>query len=209
MINTTTIKLKKPENIGFDESGQVKIFDFGLAKKLYDQDRVDNNLYRLTGNTGSLRYMAPEVALNQFYNLKADSFSFAIVFWQICSLTIPFAGYNVKMHADLVLGRGNRPKIERSWPFTWSQLIRTCWATDINERFDFDHIYDILDSELNDLTSYIGDKSHLDIKAKKKIKEVEEANLDVDTRKAFSDGEIAFSPSQEEMRNQQHAIELV
>jgi len=182
----------KPENIGFDKDGQVKLFDFGLAKKLYNNDRVQHGLFRLTGNTGSLRYMAPEVALNQFYNLKADSYSFAFVFWQICSLTIPFAGYNVKMHADYVLGRGYRPKIEKSWPFTWSQLIATCWSTDINERLSFDRIFDILDAELTYLKTQNGEKNLGDVKAKKKVKEVEGANLDVDTRKAFTDGEVAF-----------------
>ena len=136
--------------------------------------------------------MAPEVALNQFYNLKADSYSFAMVFWQICSLQIPFAGYNVKMHADYVLGKGYRPKIERSWPIEWGSLIRTCWNTNISERFDFDHIYDLLNAEYQDLNSGVSDKSQLDIKAKKKVKEVEGKRLDVDTRKAFSDGEIAF-----------------
>jgi serine/threonine protein kinase len=183
----------KPENIGFDEHGQVKIFDFGLAKKIYDQDRLENGLYRLTGNTGSLRYMAPEVALNQFYNLKVDTYSFAFVFWQICSLTIPFAGYNVKMHADLVLGRGNRPKIERSWPFAWAQLIRTCWSTDINERLDFNQICEILRDELGVLNNEVGDKNPSDIKAKKTKKDVEGVRLDIDTRKVFSDGEIEFS----------------
>lgn len=136
--------------------------------------------------------MAPEVALNQFYNLKADSYSFAMVFWQICSLQIPFAGYNVKMHADYVLGKGYRPKIERSWPYEWGSLIRTCWDTNVNERYDFDHIYDLLNAEYEDLNSGVSDKSQLDIKAKKKVKEVEGKRLDVDTRKAFSDGEIAF-----------------
>lgn len=137
--------------------------------------------------------MAPEVAMNQFYNLKVDTYSYAFVFWQICSLTIPFAGYNVKMHADLVLGRGYRPKIERSWPFAWAQLIRTCWSTDINERLDFNQICEILRDELGVLTNQVGDNSPSDIKAKKARKDVEGAHLDVDTRKVFSDGEIEFS----------------
>lgn len=49
----------KPENVGFDSEGNVKIFDFGLAKKLHPDGRSseENRLYNLTGNTGSLRYM--------------------------------------------------------------------------------------------------------------------------------------------------------
>ena len=44
----------KPSNVGFTAKGTVRIFDFGLAKEIIDSKR------RLTGNTGSLRYMAPE-----------------------------------------------------------------------------------------------------------------------------------------------------
>jgi serine/threonine protein kinase len=38
----------------------VKLFDFGLAKRLDSEDKTEKDLYMLTGNTGSLRYMAPE-----------------------------------------------------------------------------------------------------------------------------------------------------
>mmetsp|Transcript_10473 Transcript_10473/g.15412 ORF Transcript_10473/g.15412 Transcript_10473/m.15412 type:complete len:302 (-) Transcript_10473:626-1531(-) len=50
----------KPDNVGFDGKGDLKIFDFGLAKRMDPEYRVDRELYNLTGNTGSLRYMAPE-----------------------------------------------------------------------------------------------------------------------------------------------------
>lgn len=44
----------QPSNVGFTRSNRVKIFDFGLAREIIDSSK------RLTGNTGSLRYMAPE-----------------------------------------------------------------------------------------------------------------------------------------------------
>lgn len=44
----------QPSNVGFTKSDRVKIFDFGLAREIVDSKR------KLTGNTGSLRYMAPE-----------------------------------------------------------------------------------------------------------------------------------------------------
>lgn len=53
---------QKPENIGFDVKGVVKVFDFGLAKELHPEDKLANDTYKMTGNTGSIRYMAPEVA---------------------------------------------------------------------------------------------------------------------------------------------------
>jgi serine/threonine protein kinase len=55
---------QKPDNIGFNSEGELKMFDFGLAKRITNADKAEDDLYNLTGNTGSLRYMAPEVVSN-------------------------------------------------------------------------------------------------------------------------------------------------
>jgi len=174
----------KPENVGF--SGiQVKLFDFGLSKRLLPDDKAANGLYRLTGNTGSLRYMAPEVARNQFYNTKADTYSFAIVFWQLCSLTVPFAGYNVRRHAEEVVGRGYRPGILRSWPASWGELMKTCWQSDIGARLDFDQILDAINDEYEALVTTQKGQNVADIRGKKtRLPEDFEISkkLDADTR---------------------------
>ena len=44
--------------------GDVKIFDFGLAKEIDVNAKLDDGTYKLTGDTGSLRYMAPEGKAN-------------------------------------------------------------------------------------------------------------------------------------------------
>jgi serine/threonine protein kinase len=54
----------KPQNIGFDIRGDIKIFDFGFAKQLPEDDgkyvKDENGLYKnMTGMCGSPRYMAP------------------------------------------------------------------------------------------------------------------------------------------------------
>lgn len=43
----------KPDNIGFDSEGVLKMFDFGLAKRVTSADKTDGDLYNLTGNTGT------------------------------------------------------------------------------------------------------------------------------------------------------------
>jgi serine/threonine protein kinase len=156
----------KPENVGFSGT-QVKLFDFGLSKRLLPDDKASNGLYRLTGNTGSLRYMAPEVAMNQFYNTKADTYSFAIVFWQLCSLTVPYAGFNVRKHADEVVGRGYRPGIARSWPASWGELMKTCWQADIDARLDFEEILDAINDEYEALVTRQKGQNVADIRGKK------------------------------------------
>ena len=50
----------KPDNIGFDWQGTLKLFDFGLAKEQKPSDQLEEGRYKMTGHTGSRRYMAPE-----------------------------------------------------------------------------------------------------------------------------------------------------
>jgi serine/threonine protein kinase len=161
----TDFVTQKPDNVGFDASGEVKLFDFGLAKRLDPNDKTENQLYLLTGNTGSLRYMAPEVALCEAYDHRVDAYSFGILFWQICSLTTPYMGYSTKM------------------PSNWSHLMKECWATDIFSRPEFAHIVTILDEEVADLLRDEG-VGMGSIKAKKKKKKAatDAVRLDVDTR---------------------------
>jgi serine/threonine protein kinase len=42
----------KPDNIGFDATGTLKLFDFGLAKELKPNLERGCGKYKLTGNTG-------------------------------------------------------------------------------------------------------------------------------------------------------------
>ena len=44
---------------GFTLDGTVKILDFGLAKIIESASVDSNDVYVMSGETGSLRYMAP------------------------------------------------------------------------------------------------------------------------------------------------------
>lgn len=129
----------KPDNIGFDGKGNVKLFDFGLAKELKAYKRHDDGTYQLTANTGSRRYMAPEVALRKRYNLAVDVYSFAILLWELCSLEKPFSGFTEMQHMNLVVTKGYRPKLDsvKSWPVGMKEILTKCWDGDMNERPDF------------------------------------------------------------------------
>ena len=50
----------KPANIGFTADMQLKLFDFGLVTCVKKRSHAAE-VYEMTGYTGSLRYMAPEV----------------------------------------------------------------------------------------------------------------------------------------------------
>ncbi|KAL8233283.1 hypothetical protein R6Q57_003061 [Mikania cordata] len=66
----------KSANLLMDENGIVKVSDFGVA-------RVQNKSGIMTAETGTYRWMAPEVIEHRPYNHKADVFSFGIVMWEL------------------------------------------------------------------------------------------------------------------------------
>lgn len=81
----------KPANVGFDVRGDVKLFDFGLAKIMPSNGNSYEDSFEMSG-AGSPRYMAPEVLGNKpVYNLKADVYTFSIVMWEVLALKKPYA----------------------------------------------------------------------------------------------------------------------
>jgi len=137
----------KPDNIGFTSSGQLKLFDFGLCTCV-NRRVAGTDAYALTGNTGSLRYMAPEVALRKPYTEKVDVYSFGVMIWQMAKDRVPFKGMNKAEFNDKVVVRNERPKIDKSWPKGFSNLLTTCWNPNPSLRPSFHQIL----KELNALS---------------------------------------------------------
>ncbi|BAT00526.1 Os07g0203925, partial [Oryza sativa Japonica Group] len=73
----------KSANLLMDKDHVVKVADFGVA---HFQDQGGN----MTAETGTYRWMAPEVINHQPYDNKADVFSFAIVLWELITSKIPY-----------------------------------------------------------------------------------------------------------------------
>ena len=145
----------KPNNIGFLPDGRLALFDFGLAKlwRVSEDDLDGNETRQITGNTGSLRYMAPEVALSKPYSHKAEVFSFGILLWQMVSHEHPFADCDVSGFYRRVCTMHERPKIPKSFPPELAELLTRCWKTDQAERPEMAEIIVILRNLLAQLES--------------------------------------------------------
>uniref|UniRef100_A0A7S2H492 Protein kinase domain-containing protein n=1 Tax=Helicotheca tamesis TaxID=374047 RepID=A0A7S2H492_9STRA len=141
----------KPDNVGYDSQGVLKLFDFGLAKELKSRRRNCKGTYNLSGNTGSKRYMAPEVALYKPYDERVDAYSFGVVLYEISSMEKPFKDWTAGKHKEEVVEGRFRPKIEHPhgihsfWPAPLVDLINVCWAHNMSRRPDFDLITQVLD----------------------------------------------------------------
>jgi serine/threonine protein kinase len=142
-------------------TGDVKIFDFGLAKELDPSLRYGcTEFYELSGNTGSLRYMSPEVARCEPYNLTADVYSFGLLLWQVCSLMLPYDGMNRQDHSELVVYGNERPPLDSSWSTPLRILMKRAWEPDPSVRPSMESIYKILRREICALRD--GDDSGLE-----------------------------------------------
>mmetsp|Transcript_9869 Transcript_9869/g.27957 ORF Transcript_9869/g.27957 Transcript_9869/m.27957 type:complete len:119 (-) Transcript_9869:93-449(-) len=104
----------------------------------------------MTGMTGAMRYMAPEVGLSKPYTLSADVYSWAMIMWYILALEPPFGFYTQDMIVDRVFQRKTRPAIFKSWPVEISNLMERAWHNNINHRPPFTEIVIVLRQELHD-----------------------------------------------------------
>ena len=132
---------------GFTLDGTMKLIDFGLAR-IVENASVSNDVYEMSGETGSLRYMAPEVADCQPYNQKADVYSFGIMLWELVAFKKPYDGMNREEFYSRVVHGGERPAVNKKWPEDLTELMRSCWDAEIVKRPDFCDIVEILDSML-------------------------------------------------------------
>lgn len=142
----------KPANLGFDGERLV-LFDFGLAKLMPLTATADD--FRMTPDTGSTRYMAPEVAKGGRYDEAADVFSFAILLWHILSLETPFSNLTPQAHRRDILIGGQRPYIPRAWPPGLRSLLNNCWAAKPSSRISADDACAVLERELLDATALL------------------------------------------------------
>ena len=140
----------KPDNVGFTENGQLKLLDFGLSICVRRcKDATEQ--YDMTGETGSLRYMAPEVIMRKPYNHKADVFSFGIVAWEMCTGVVPHAGQKREKFIENVVDKGMRPGLRLDpygqkilQPDSLKKILVGCWTADPVERWPIDKVLNSL-----------------------------------------------------------------
>ena len=144
--NNVLMRDLKPQNIGFDRSGNVRIFDFGLARELADVDALDS---RIGGVAGSYRYMAPEVALAQGSSFASDVYSFGNVLWELLTLEKPFDKIQTcDEFKQKVALQGLRPSTKKIPTASLKILLQDCWKSDPTQRPTFTDVVKVLNAEV-------------------------------------------------------------
>lgn len=85
----------KPENILLDDTGHIKLTDFGLSK-----ESVDGKTYSFCG---TVEYMAPEVVNRRGHTTAADWWSFGVLMYEMLTGALPFQGQHRKETMALIL----------------------------------------------------------------------------------------------------------
>ncbi|ERN16030.1 hypothetical protein AMTRI_Chr11g94780 [Amborella trichopoda] len=119
----------KTANLLMDSDNVVKVADFGVA-------RFQNQGGTMTAETGTYRWMAPEVINHQPYDQKADVFSFGIVLWELATSKVPYDNLT-PLQAALGVREGMRPSLPENAHPRLLALMQRCWNGDPRERPSF------------------------------------------------------------------------
>ncbi len=127
----------KPTNIMLsDNTNQVRILDFGIAK-IVDLADQSAGLTKTGEVFGSPRYMSPEQATGKRVDNRSDIYSLGIVMFEALTGSTPFAGnttYELLSSQISTIAPSVR-SIERSLPVEIEAIVSKCLEKEPYERF--------------------------------------------------------------------------
>ena len=124
----------KTLNILVNNANEGRVSDFGISRPMDSA---------MTGQVGTFNYMAPEIIERSKYSLKADTFSFGMMLWEMLTRTVPYGSLNQITIAQQIC-QNIRPDIPKNTPPELTALITSCWAQDPNSRPSFPQILETM-----------------------------------------------------------------
>ncbi|EOA23832.1 hypothetical protein CARUB_v10017047mg [Capsella rubella] len=136
----------KPENVLIEKDFHLKIADFGIA---CEEEYCDV----LGDNTGTYRWMAPEVIRRIPHGRKCDVYSFGLILWEMVAGAVPYEEMTPVQAAFAVMHKNARPVIPTDCPAAMKELIELCWSLQTDKRPEFWQIVKVLEQFKKSLTS--------------------------------------------------------
>ena len=118
----------KPENVVIAPDGTAKLMDFGLARSMATRVSVEGEI------VGTVFYIAPETAMGQDLDGRADLYSLGVILYELAAGELPFvhedplAVVSQHLHATVLPPRAKIQTIGQSRPrhCSSSWTIRIC-----------------------------------------------------------------------------------
>ena len=120
----------KPENIVIATDGMAKLMDFGLARSMATRVSVEGEII------GTVFYIAPETAMGQDIDGRADLYSLGVILYEQAAGELPFvhedplAIVSQHLHATVLPPRAKNPEI----PPVLEELILQLLSKDPDDR---------------------------------------------------------------------------
>ncbi|WZZ82749.1 hypothetical protein YC2023_103321 [Brassica napus] len=129
----------KSDNLLISADKSIKIADFGVA-------RIEVQTEGMTPETGTYRWMAPEMIQHRAYNQKVDVYSFGIVLWELITGLLPFQNMTAVQAAFAVVNRGVRPTVPNDCLPVLSEIMTRCWDANPEVRPCFLEVVSLLEA---------------------------------------------------------------
>lgn len=138
----------KSDNLLIFGDKSIKIADFGVA-------RIEVQTEGMTPETGTYRWMAPEMIQHRPYTHKVDVYSFGIVLWELITGMLPFPKMTAVQAAFAVVNRGVRPTIPDDCLPVLREIMTSCWDANPDVRPSFSEIVRMLEHAENELLTSV------------------------------------------------------
>ncbi|KAK7412510.1 hypothetical protein VNO78_03974 [Psophocarpus tetragonolobus] len=156
----------EPSNILRDDSGHLKVADFGVSKLLAVKEDKP-----LTCQDTSCRYVAPEVFRQEEYDTKVDVFSFALILQEMIEGCPPFSAKKDD-EVPKAYAAKERPPFRapaKRYSHGIRELIEECWNENPAKRPTFRQIITRLES----IHNTVGQKRHWKVRPLKCFQNLE------------------------------------
>lgn len=131
-----------------------KIGDFGMARHMQSFEGVYERHSRNT--KVPVRWMAPEVLLNNKFTTESDVYSFGILMWEIVTLgSTPYKHLQTEQVIEKVARDGERPEKPEYCHSQLFEIMSKCWSQRPEERPTFKSLVKQLDEMLLSANNYI------------------------------------------------------